>query len=62
MVIVKEVAEKPLGKAGERRSRNVRFLVTIDGSDMVVGRPPEQLAKVVEQMVVPGIEQLDQWE
>ena len=40
----------------------MRFLVTIDGSDMVVGRPPEQLAKVVEQMVVPGIEQLDQWE
>ena len=62
MVIVKEIAEKPLGKAGERRSRNVRFLVTIDGSDMVVGRPPEQLAKVVEQMVVPSVEQLAQWE
>ena len=40
----------------------MRFLVTIDGSDMAVGRPPEQLAKVVEQMVAPGIEQLDRWE
>jgi len=40
----------------------MRFLVTIDGADMSVGRPPEQLAKVVEQMVVPGIEQLDRWE
>ena len=60
VVIVKEVAENPLGKAGERRSRNMRFLVTIDGSDMAVGRPPEQLAKVVEQMVVPSLEQLTQ--
>ena len=40
----------------------MRFLVNIDGSDMAVGRPPEQLAKVVEQMVVPSIEQLAQWE
>ncbi len=40
----------------------MRFLVTIDGSDMAVGRPPEQLAKVVEQMVVPSVEQLAQWE
>jgi muconolactone delta-isomerase len=62
VVIVKEVAEKLLEKAGERRSRNMRFLVTIDGSDMSIGRPPEQLAKVVEQMVVPSIEQLAQWE
>jgi len=61
-VIVEEVAENPLGKVGERRSRNMRFVVTIDGSDMAVGRPPEQLAKVVEQMVVPSLEQLAQWE
>ncbi len=40
----------------------MRFLVTIDGSDMSIGRPPEQLAKVVEQMVVPSIAQLAQWE
>ena len=40
----------------------MRFQVTIDGSDMAVGRPPEQLAKVVEQMVVPSLEQLAQWE
>src|SRR5215210_5481866 len=40
----------------------MRFVVTIDGSDMAVGRPPEQLAQVVERMVVPSIEQLAQWE
>jgi len=40
----------------------MRFLVTIDGSDMAVGRSPEQLAKVVKQMVVPSLEQLAQWE
>ena len=40
----------------------MRFLVTIDGSDMAVGMPPERLAQVVEQMVVPSIEQLAQWE
>jgi hypothetical protein len=61
-VIVEEVAENPLGKREKGGDRNMRFLVTIDGSDMSVGRPPEQLAKVVEQMVVPSIEQLDQWE
>jgi hypothetical protein len=48
-VIVEEVAGKQLRKAGERRrSSSMRFLVTIDGSDMSLGRPPEQLAKVVE--------------
>jgi muconolactone delta-isomerase len=62
VVIVEEVAGKQLRKAGERRSSSMRFLVTIDGSDMSLGRPPEQLAKVVEQMVVPSIEQLAQWE
>ncbi len=40
----------------------MRFLVTIDGSDMGVGMPPERLGHVVEQMVVPSIELLTQWE
>jgi muconolactone delta-isomerase len=40
----------------------MRFLVTIDGSDIGVGMPPEQLARVVEQMVVPSLETLAQWE
>ncbi len=40
----------------------MRFLITIDGSDIGVGMPPEQLAKVVTQMVVPSIERLAQWE
>ena len=40
----------------------MRFLVTIDGSDIGVGMPPERLAQVVEQMVVPSLEQLGQWE
>ena len=40
----------------------MRFLVTIDGSELGVGMPPERLAKVVEQMVTPSLEQLVQWE
>ena len=40
----------------------MRFLVTIDGSDIGVGMPPERLAQVVEQMVTPSLEQLVQWE
>ena len=40
----------------------MRFLVTIDGSELGAGMPPERLAQVVEQMVVPSIEQLVQWE
>ena len=40
----------------------MRFLVTLDGSDIGVGMPPERLAKVVEQMVTPSLEQLTQWE
>ena len=40
----------------------MRFLVTLDGSDIGVGMPPERLGQVVEQMVVPSIEQLSQWE
>jgi muconolactone delta-isomerase len=39
----------------------MRFLVTIDGSELGVGMPPERLAQVIEQMVIPGIEKLDQW-
>ena len=40
----------------------MRFLVTLDGSDIGVGMPPERLGQVVEQMVVPSIEKLTQWE
>ena len=40
----------------------MRFLVTLDGSDVGVGMPPERLAQVMDQMVVPGIEKLAQWE
>ena len=40
----------------------MRFLVTLDGSDIGVGMPPERLAQVVEQMVTPSLEQLVQWE
>jgi muconolactone delta-isomerase len=40
----------------------MRFLVTIDGSGIGVGMPPERLAQVVEQMVLPSLEQLAQWE
>jgi muconolactone delta-isomerase len=40
----------------------MRFVVTIDGSELGVGMPPERLAQVIEQMVIPGIEKLDQWE
>jgi muconolactone delta-isomerase len=51
-------------KAGERRSRrSMRFLVTIDGSDIEVGTmPPERFAQVMEQMIAPSLEQLAQWE
>ncbi len=40
----------------------MRFLVTLDGSDVGVGMPPERLAQVMDQMIIPGIEQLAQWE
>ena len=40
----------------------MRFLVTIDGSDIGVGMPPERLGQVIEQMVIPSLEQLAQWE
>src|ERR671920_984174 len=62
-VIVKEIASQPAGEAEGRRSRrSMRFLVTIDGSDIGVGMPPERLAHVVEHMVTPGLEKLVQWE
>jgi muconolactone delta-isomerase len=60
-VIVKENLTR-LGSGRERRSRSMRFLVTIDGSDVGVGMPPERLAQVMEQMVIPGVEKLAQWE
>ena len=34
----------------------MRFLVTLDGSDLGAGMPPERLAQVVDQMVVPSLE------
>jgi muconolactone delta-isomerase len=40
----------------------MRFLVTIDGTDLAAGMPPERLAQVVEQMVIPSLEQLARWE
>ena len=40
----------------------MRFLVTIDGSDVGVGMPPERLGQVMNQMVIPSVEQLAQWE
>ena len=40
----------------------MRFLVTIEGSDALVGMPPERLVQVVDQMVIPGVEKLAQWE
>jgi muconolactone delta-isomerase len=40
----------------------MRFLVTIDGSDVGAGMPPERLAEVLDRMVIPGMEQLVEWE
>jgi muconolactone delta-isomerase len=39
----------------------MRFVVTLDGSG-VAAIPPEQLGQVLDQMVIPGLEQLAQWE
>ncbi len=39
----------------------MRFLVTLDGSDLG-GMPPERLSQVLDQMIIPGIEKLAQWE
>jgi hypothetical protein len=38
----------------------MRFLVTIEASDVEVGMPPERLAQVVNQVIVPSLEQLAQ--
>ena len=40
----------------------MRFLVTIEASDPPVGMPPEQLGQVLDQMIIPGLEKLAQWE
>jgi hypothetical protein len=40
----------------------MRFLVTIDGSDVGKGMPAEWLAEVLDRMVIPGIERLVEWE
>ena len=40
----------------------MRFLVDIDGSNVGVGMPPERIAQIREQMVVPGVEKLSRWE
>ena len=40
----------------------MRFLVTIDASDIGVALPPERLVQVVDQMIVPSLEKLAQWE
>ena len=40
----------------------MRFLITIDGTDIGAGMPLEQLAPMVNRMVVPSLEQLAQWE
>ena len=39
----------------------MRFLVTLDGSG-VAGMPPEQLGQVLDQMIIPGVEKLAQWD
>ena len=39
----------------------MRFVVTLDGSN-VAAIPPERLGQVLDQMIIPGIEQLAQWE
>jgi hypothetical protein len=39
----------------------MQFLVTIDGSG-VAGMPPERLVQVLDQMIIPGVEELAQWE
>jgi len=39
----------------------MRFLVTLDGSG-VAGLPPDRLVQLLDQMIVPGVEKLVQWE
>jgi len=63
MLVVERVSPLSSGGAGWKgENRSMRFLVTLDGSDVGVGMPPERLAQVMDQMVVPGIEKLAQWE
>ena len=45
-----------------RKEERMRFLITIDGTNIEAGMPPEQLAPMVNRMVVPSLEQLAQWE
>ena len=40
----------------------MRFLVTIDATDVGIETPPERFAQVLDQMIVPGVEKLAQWE
>ena len=40
----------------------MRFLVTLDGTDVGVGTPPDQLMRQVDQMIIPGVEKLAQLE
>ena len=40
----------------------MRFLVTIDATDVGVETPPERLAHVIDQMIIPGVEKLAQLE
>ena len=39
----------------------MRFLVTIDGSALAE-MPPERLVQLLDQMIIPGVEKLAQWE
>jgi hypothetical protein len=39
----------------------MRFLVTLDGSN-VAAMPLERIGQVLDQMIIPGIEQIAQWE
>jgi muconolactone delta-isomerase len=60
--LIKVLINPPGKRKRKEEQEYMRFLITLDGSDMAVGRPPEQLGQVVEQMVVPSMEQLAQWE
>src|SRR5215210_603968 len=40
----------------------MRFLVTIDGSGVGANMPPERLAQLQDQMIIPSVEKLAQWE
>jgi muconolactone delta-isomerase len=51
-----------LGKERKEEQESMRFLVTIDATDVGVETPPERLAQVLDQMIVPSIEKLAQWE